>query len=1533
MNDIFLHAPSLVEILTMTSNRAYKLLTPARFPLEETIAVTPVPQATSTVDRRSVLSEEIDVHVDSDMPGTNQLITAMEELHSIVDSAKKSTSPPSSLGLLDTSFSDFSVTDEDGKEIIDDLTRRSLTKGFSFSSELKKKDSSRMNSALSDVDIDLRLRLQRALAQSLLDKSHDCSDIQECSVESRVSQEHVEEDGNSFLDSKSDDWTHRITNMMNALIIEHSPEFRDSDVSAGPNEEVVPENEEYSMQSTSTKIVTQNPFSGSDVGANEDLQTVFQEYASEEFISADEVIDKLKADEVEWRREFADLSSRSFQGQRVDLSCFSGIIGDAEISLGSSVLDAAGLSKRKLKPEEFFALRTDNIGSLHGEHLTDAERPNFGSNIKSPASGRQRLQLIDESRSEDIRIDSNADESKEETLSGSPSLTAIYEMLAEDSPRTIASNIMAYKPKPNILKDTSNCFESRPSEIKRVEDSQSAQIIGTTSQDGRGSISVITLDDTADDLKENKDHSSVQILERSKSSNSYNSDRKMLKSEENTALTLDGSSVPEQDLSWVNIDVRTPELPVHIGAECVAVLCIRNNSSRWLNCDCRLENILWDRMQGVDHRNLARVVFSEKVPLLAPSQHPENDFMLKVLVVPLVHGQLTVVTNIRLQDVVTKDVKNVPCLLHIVSLLPKISVLLHEESADEIDFGTLPEKCSVDFTLTIISGTDRSLELPLNLALQQGSKKTFFLACADVPGSKTNRAKQKKVTSMQHHFCGGLERPFKFKVLFDSPGIDQMGSSFDFLKLSAYLCISMDVPSAKPLLLKKMHIRGCVGRCKLLIGAQSPVILSARWSGQTINRTVPIKNSGVVPLSLGVKILDPTTDGTIRLNRAELSLEPNQEDAIHITFCPGHKFSSPLKRTLVMAIEPNGEMFEVTVIGRISKQAVSDEENSEPADVSSSSSASSVVSRPQSLGSDDAMSGRTSRSSSGRTIVTTQKQLVWGSVPVGKSVTESCSLRNELNTPIKLLMTVYDPTNSYKLLNELGEAVVQRKITLHSLECSTFTVVFSPSKCGAAFGKIKLCEISSRMTTNRLAIPLCGYGGSIKFSIRDVVRDKTGHMCLNLGQVERSLQTHFKIINKGNLGAFALIMHISRGIGPLLQPVVNIEPSEVVVGAGCSVLVEVRYHLHPEDVKFLMKDEREVIEVGMLSILYGDEATRHRLRRIREKRSKEDTDIPNLEKICAPFPGEPVIDVGALNDPETSLQFLYRTFQQQEIALTVEKLADKSFAMQTYVGGGDAAGQGVFFTTMLQDNTTFTCASDESDMYADGTWNVTPSSLTLMIPDIMGGCITLSSKFKEDQMFEAQSSDTFLNIQPSSGIVPAMGETILTITCSAKKKACKATIKVYMENDVKCVPINIKNNKPPEPSPDLQKMDDTSTKKMSPSSKPKDNNLQRKCRKPLPLHCESKNLEFRKTAVGSASVVKCIMRNESANPLQVKVGNLSSPFTTQRTVVPIEGKEVVVLKLYFQPSAAIQYKQDMILSSDGYIPLSISLAGEGVIRS
>ncbi|XP_008545449.1 uncharacterized protein LOC103569755 [Microplitis demolitor] len=138
---------------------------------------------------------------------------------------------------------------------------------------------------------------------------------------------------------------------------------------------------------------------------NSTAAELMEKFGNDDFLSGSQFNNKLANDELSWRQNFDPIPpsatasippSTNSNGnnknnnnnynkkEHLDLTCFSGIIGELDLSIASCATAVA--DGRKVSVGEYFKRKCDPLGQLSNSTITSTvDRPNFGlSNIRSP---------------------------------------------------------------------------------------------------------------------------------------------------------------------------------------------------------------------------------------------------------------------------------------------------------------------------------------------------------------------------------------------------------------------------------------------------------------------------------------------------------------------------------------------------------------------------------------------------------------------------------------------------------------------------------------------------------------------------------------------------------------------------------------------------------------------------------------------------------------------------------------------------------------------------------------------------------------------------------------------------------------------------------------------------------------------------------------------------------------------------------------------------------------------------------------------
>ncbi|XP_053982063.1 uncharacterized protein LOC128878148 isoform X1 [Hylaeus volcanicus] len=199
------------------------------------------------------------------------------------------------------------------------------------------------------------------------------------------------------------------------------------------------------------------------------------QFDNEEFQSGSEIASQLLADNISWQQNYSYAlpTTTSAEKDYLNLSCFSGIIGELDLSIESR----AG---RKVSVDEYFKRKCGAFGELSDDGI---ERPSFGLSVNSPKKTGRLMPLVDntitteDSSAEsfiakDKTLQSKSNTTKDTEEPSIMSLTCIAQALQDidnDTPRKLVDQfIMAKKKKKtsqmqdqNVTTDTYTLLASK----------------------------------------------------------------------------------------------------------------------------------------------------------------------------------------------------------------------------------------------------------------------------------------------------------------------------------------------------------------------------------------------------------------------------------------------------------------------------------------------------------------------------------------------------------------------------------------------------------------------------------------------------------------------------------------------------------------------------------------------------------------------------------------------------------------------------------------------------------------------------------------------------------------------------------------------------------------------------------------------------------------------------------------------------------------------------------------------------------------
>ncbi|KAK0171354.1 hypothetical protein PV328_009095 [Microctonus aethiopoides] len=1094
---------------------------------------------------------------------------------------------------------------------------------------------------------------------------------------------------------------------------------------------------------------------------NSTAAELMAKFADDDFISGSRISNQFDADELSCRQNFNSIPITT-ENERLEFSCFSGIMGDMDLTVDSR----AG---HKVSVGEYFSRKCGTLGQLSDAISND--RPNFGlTGIKSPehknkpqplvnitsmtVNDQSSTCIIDDKNKTVTNDDRHYDNDDDCTIM---SLSKIAQALqtTDGTPRRLVDQLLRAKkksgtnPKINSTSNTYTILTARASmpdiNTSSSSSSSSSLLLLNTNENNRKLLSKFSLDskrsiDTVNDNKCKKNDSSycneknnsinpikVELL---KSQNEKKTDMSLspLLSKQMPQVLKTSSSYTNDKLSISNCDEikqeeksiislsrfdgkiiigkNTQELyKCIIGVLRIADIEIRNESECWLICKLKLQQIQGDESS-------VEIDVPKNEILIEPRKSSNVKMTVNLLKIcdPIMASLAIDVTDMSTHETITKQ--------HMMCFVPQ--ELKNEEPSILTD---------VDVCEIRIIDTQMPIILKKNeikcLKIKNTSKEIVTLSATIVQDDNVRK------------FALSLEPR---KIILNSNGICEINIQY----------------------------QGTINDNNAASSITS-TNNDAKDDGQV---SIKIKTSNKIYLYPIIIKMDSSSD----------------ENTIDYLRCDTPKQYSTL-----------------STWGNVS-----------PSSPHSISSTRSGRNSPRSTSSGLTVGGDTIP------IKSTNSSLIWTSVRVGKHETREFTIRNTSNNKIKLQAIITDNENSFKFLKDRDMSTTIT-VGLQHMESKTFTVIFSPNNIGAAAGRITFmhydCKRDGKEPRSPKIIPLYGHGGYAKVSISQALKIMGDQMWLSLGKLNLSgvLNSQIKLENSGDLPAYAKITLAPKAVYPSVETSWHIEPTELILGPKEIHWITVQFRPRKEDLVIVRGD---IADMGTLTITHGDEPTRWRIRRLYKKlcesgqlrRPDQDNIFSNVVyPICKIFPGElPMHNLNIIRDSPQDLGTLCRGVNRHVITLTVELNVDDTIPI--FHDDYDDTNESQMFQSLRSDVTAICYSNNNSYMPLDSTmavesnsmqnnnrdiysreFTVSPTAVTLTPPLIYEATVMIKSSSTAAQPFETiLSHGQYINVIPSEGMVPAGRGVILKIQCQKNiSNNIKDLLQIYTTNERRAITINI----------------------------------------------------------------------------------------------------------------------------------------------
>ncbi|XP_011347218.1 uncharacterized protein LOC105285003 isoform X2 [Ooceraea biroi] len=1397
--------------------------------LNDTILNTPLPQATSTVRRKSTLESKFsNKDSNKDLSFENEL-TCRE-----VDS---------SLGLLDTMsvLTSISTTEDEQKSNYPntDANLEYARKLLWKCSDLKNTSPIEMNK---ENNTNVQNVTENLLASNFTLPSQTCVSGLDKDEEYNINR-LMSKASMASLTFEPNEITARSSGISSTTI--HSPLNKSSN----------------GMNFSATEVMAQQN------------NKIMAQLNDEEFLSNSKMAEQLSADEVRWQQDRTFfMPVMTTEKQKLDLSSFSGIIGQLDLSVES----CAG---RKVSVGNYFARKSGNVGNL----LENVEkmRPDLGFPMETPIKTAPLQPLVEST----IVADVPSTESKEYTpvptrdidqnsvISLSTIVNTLQDANSETPRRLVDELLMAQKKKKqppvttqvqdNARKDTytlnsdrKSMFATSSGNYNKFHDNITSDLATKLSLDSR--IRGETKNEIADLKQEysalSSFHSNRDIKEtesfmnvcKEKVSKEEISDRNMTSFNQDAGIrnnrVTDLSYIPSKQSrsnsedSYTFLNIKREEtirknisdntidltLSVNTNAEmqsdlnhnvvigknteqscncivgmtCDANIELVNNGDRWITYSLKLVEVLGDR-QSIE------LNMQQDAVLIKPNGAQSTKIEVKII---KMCKPIFVELYIILSDMVAKSKW---FMKHMIFVNPEQLELeiMCDSHKEELDFQYIGENSTK--TLPITFHNKNSIAVPVKLFILHDGPKIFSIESGS----------QDELTQL-------VLKPYEkctVNVKCDKLQLTSMETQRQPQYWKGKLIVHVQCDDDTVLFKKDVPLYAQTGTCKIqVIDTEIPIVVP-RQQAKVLN----IVNSGNVTTHVSATIVpiegysDAAQDFSVKPDNIFLQAGENGSFLIvYKSQCSDAKAVDNERNARIKLVAGNN-VYHYIICAE--QKWESEKENylrcytpnniislspaTSPQSVTSSRSGPLDRNSPISMVSSVAVAGNTIP------IRATHAALVWNSVKTGKSEIKEFTIRNTSNNKIKIQIDMWDAKKSFKFLGDRQTVTTSMVLAMQRQEIKTLAVVFSPYHIGPAVGKITIKHYTkdSSDSQQHKKIPLYGYGGCGKVKVSDTFKDAGGKMWLSLGTLSSettALTANITLQNVGDLSSFAKIKVVPKVISPTMDSSWHISQKELILNPRENRRVAIEFYPKKEDFAILQRSE--VSHVATINVTYGDESTRLRIRRLYNKIEETGGSTENeneafkniVHPICKAFPGEQIIPgLTSIRDTIQNLSDLCTGVHQYEITLTVEACADDTLPVHydtdesqmyyslisdtTHI---DEAAGASFFTSSM----TVECEAQYSEL-GEEQFTVTPSTVVLNPPIRNEATVTVLGSFKAAQPFQTNlSNSSYFSVVPAEGMLPSRRGFPLKVKCSQRiERNTQAVLEIYTENSKQDVLINV----------------------------------------------------------------------------------------------------------------------------------------------
>ncbi|XP_071545499.1 uncharacterized protein [Panulirus ornatus] len=520
------------------------------------------------------------------------------------------------------------------------------------------------------------------------------------------------------------------------------------------------------------------------------------------------------------------------------------------------------------------------------------------------------------------------------------------------------------------------------------------------------------------------------------------------------------------------------------------------------------------------------------------------------------------------------------------------------DGEDALDFGVVPEGCTVSREVTVINQSPQSLPVILHLLQVAVTSPIFYW--------NVNKNESLKVVSPTHLACelpsassdSDGPVPMTVTITLKAPHLDNVKvDESGVVGVRSHMQVELDTPDSSTIIISSFAIKAHIGAVRLeSLRTIEPLVLETT-SDNSSTSSIMLKNSST--FAVRISLMSREYQDKFTVHPDVMVIQPHSKASSDLVFIPKGR-EGRIESVLLMRVEPEGMEFELAIAGV----------SHAPLHVPILPGKQLALSHEMLTKSTSAPLPHLTEKNLSTALESTKSRLIFGTVNIGGRSSQKLVLRNNCTTQELFLILGISGSKAFQI-GEYGSKEGKSRMDVVLKPCQELMLsVFMCPKTVEPLSATLICKYRGMANPFKCKIPLQGYGGKSELEIPDSIDDKP----LVLRDLAPGLPTilHTAFVNRGERAMFLkLQVFTDEQCSELLPSAdISVQPSEFVIAPK-----------ENRDVFLVANGTSHILAktpgcVGVLLVIFGDEILRRRFRRLKNKEVKmRRINDPDLLKI------------------------------------------------------------------------------------------------------------------------------------------------------------------------------------------------------------------------------------------------------------------------------------------------------------------------------